>query len=90
MNVVKKVGKALVLGLGLLLGAAIGVWLSLAASYWFLEPGQRASSAPLIAVAAALLVGLVLGVRRLFGSAGLVALSVAVILAAAASAWVLS
>ena len=55
------------LGLGLLLGAEIWAWLSLAALYWLLEPAQRASSAPLIVAVAAPLAGLVLGARRLFG-----------------------
>lgn len=87
---VKKVGKALVLGLSLLLGAVVGAWLSLAALYWLLEPGQRASSAPLMIAVAALLVGLVLGVRRLFGRAGLVPLAIAVVSAAAAGLWMLS
>ena len=86
----KTVGKALLLGLSLFLGAVVGTWLSLATLYWLLEPGHRVSDAPFIFALAALLLGLVLVVRRMFGSAGLVPLAITVLLAAAAGVWMLS
>lgn len=88
MNVVEKAGKALVLGLGLLLGAAVGVWLSLAVLYFLLEPAKRVSDALFVAALAALLVGIALAARRLFGRPGLIAFVLIVFVAATASAWV--
>ncbi len=83
---VKKAGKALVLGLSLLLGAVIGAWLSFAALYWLLVPEHRASDAPFVLALAALFAGIVLVVRRMFGRAGLVILAIAVVLAATVGA----
>lgn len=73
--------RALVLFAAVLLGAVAGAWLSLAVAYLVFEPAERTlSGAAFTAVLVLLVVGPALLARRVYGTAGLAAFAVVVLL----------
>ena len=83
-------GRAITTAAVLLLGAAVGAWLSLSAAYLVLEPAERVPSSALLAAAlAALLVGLAFVARKFSGTQGLVAFVFVVLLGAIATGWLI-